>query len=994
MFKNKTIYSVAAVGFLILMALQLTSPNLRAQNRAGTGECSVTVVDESGIPLPGAAVMLKGTTVGQATDTDGRCSFQALPKDAVLLVSCIGFNDVEVNVAGRREIKVSLGSAASYLDEVVVVGYGTMRRKDLSGSVAQISGDEVQQYSTFSTRGALQGRIAGVQVNTSSGAPGGTVQIRIRGTNSLKGDNEPLYIIDGFPGDINMINTSDVESIEVLKDASATAIYGSRGANGVIVVTTLRPKEGSLKVTYDGSVGVQSVAKKFEMLNAQEYMDFYNLYAQVNSFPVAYTEEEMANNKYDTDWLKECTHPAVITNHSVNVSGGTKRVQANAGVSYFDQDGIVRYSGIKRFVMRSSVNYNFSKAVSANARIIYSRVGQNSMNSTGVNSVSEHIFVASPLANPYGETTKWNNMSGERSGSNPLAYISEISNKYEANRVQADAGVVFRPIDGLSVSLSAAIHTNDNRTDYFKSLDYPGSTGEASISLANINRFVSNNIIQYDKVFGKHSLSAMTGVTYEERTGRSTSTGSATGFISNVVETYSIQSADNKGLPSSSYNKWNLFSVLARLNYSYDNRYLVTMNFRSDGSSRYSPGNKWGYFPSFAVAWRASQESFLRSVSWLDELKVRASWGQTGSTAIDPYATIDDLVTYLAVINKATVTGYAPSDKYLANLKWETTEQTDFGVDFAAFNNRLRLTADYYYKKTTDLLNDVEMPRSSGFTKSLQNIGVLQNQGFEFAVDGRIVDRAFKWDLGVNASINRSKVLSLAAGADIFGDTINCTLFNGQLNLVREGEPLFVFYGYREDGYDETGNIVYKDLDESGSVTALDREIIGDPNPDFTLNINTTLRYKRVSLNALITGVFGNDLFSIPAANLYFFYTEGKNVTKDMYENHWTAENPDAKYPNVLKTLNLKMSDRYVYDASYIKLKNIELGYDIPCGSKSTISKAHVYISGQNLLYFTKYPFSDPDVNYYGGSSSFRQGVDYMAYPTAKSVTMGCRITF
>ena len=437
-----------------------------------------------------------------------------------------------------------------------------------------------------------------------------------------------------------------------------------------------------------------------------------------------------------------------------------------------------------------------------------------------------------------------------------------------------------------------------------------------------------------------------------------------------------------------------MLSFLGRINYNFDDRYLLTVNFRADGSSRYTAGNKWGYFPSAAVAWRISQEQFLKNADWLSDLKLRIGYGQTGSTAISPYSTENTLDAVNVVFDKNTVVGYAPKNTYLGDLRWETTSQLNAGIDLALFNNRIRLTADYYRKKTTDLLNDVEMPRSSGYTTSLRNIGAIRNSGFEFQLDTRIVDRRVKWDLGVNFSLNRSKVLSLSEGKDIFGATVSNTIISDQLNLMREGEPMYVFYGYVEEGYDENGQLVYKDLDGKEGITAADKTIIGDPNPDCLLNFNTSVSFKGLTLSAFFQGSIGNDIYSLSMASAAYDYGSNANTLREVLYDHWTPENPNAKYPNLRQDIALKMSDRFVYDGSYMRLKNLELSYEIPCGKSRFISRARVFVSAQNLLTITSYPFWDPDVNAKGGGTSLAQGIDASCYPSARTFSLGCRLVF
>lgn len=978
---------------LTALALGLFSFQFTAHGQ-GRGTCRVKVVDELG-PLPGAAVLVKGTTNGQAVDNNGVCTISSVPDKAVLVISCLGYDDAEVIWNGKSDIIVRMKSSSQLLDETVVVGYGTQRKKDLSGAIAQVKGDVINEYSTLSVANALQGRVAGVEISQLNGQPGAGMQVRIRGANSIKGSNDPLWIIDGFPGDINMINTSDIESVEILKDASATAIYGSRGANGVVIVTTRRAKQGDLHVEYNGSAGVQTLTKTLEMLSGDEYMHYLNDKAAIQGNPAVFTPEQIAANQWSTNWQDEITRPALLTDHSVSVSGGNDKMQSIVGASWFRQDGIVKRSGYQRASINAKLNYNISKYVSANANIIYSYTVHDQMNSQGGGtSAIVSSFKTSPLATPHYDDGTWNDFVSQPAGGlNPVAYLYEVSNRWRSNRIVANAGITIRPVSGLSIQLTGNVRNGLSRKDYFKTKKYPNSVGEASISFGDTMDLSGNGIITYDKSFGKHNLNVMGGVTYEQDITKSTSTGTARGFLSDVVESFDLDAADTKGLPTSGYSDWKLLSFLGRLNYNYDNRYLLTVNFRADGSSRYSRGNKWGYFPSAAFAWRASQEDFLRNVDWLSELKFRVGYGVTGSTAISPYSTQNTLESVNVVFDKQTTVGYAPKDTYLGDLRWETTAQLNTGFDLSVFHDRLRITADYYHKRTYDLLNDVEMPRSSGYTTALRNIGSIRNSGVELQVDARLIDRSVKWDLGVNFSLNRSKILKLADGKDIFGSKISNTIISDQLNVMREGERMYLFYGYVEDGYDDKGQLTYKDLDEDGSITTKDKRVIGDPNPDFLLNFNTSVSWKGFTLSAFFQGSFGGDLYSLTMATIAYDYANNGNVLKDVYYNHWTPDRTDAKYPNLISNLNLKLSDRFVYDATYLRLKNVELSYAIPCKG-SFLKKAKVYVSGQNLVTFTSYPLWNPDVNAKGGGASLTQGVDDSCYPIARTLTLGCRLTF
>lgn len=983
---------------LVLLLALLCGQPLTAQTQQASVTCTVRILDPDGAPVSGAAVVIKGANKGEIADANGVVRFRDIPRDAVLSVSYLGMEPREEAVNGRTAFDITLTQSSLVMDELVVVGYGVQRKRDLSGAVAQVKGDVINEFANLSVASALQGRVSGVQINQLNGQPGAGIQVRIRGANSIKGNNEPLWIINGFPGDINMINTSDIESVEILKDASATAIYGSRGANGVVIVTTKSAREGKVKVTYDGSVGIQTVTKQMDVLSGDEYMTYLNEKARINDQPEVFSPEQIAANVWNTNWQDEVFRTAVITNHAVDVSGGGPNFKGSLGLSYFDQDGIVKESGYERISIRTNLQYNISKYVSASANVIFSRSNHNQMNSQGGSrgtSVINSVLSASPLATPHYDDGSWNDFQTQpTAGMNPVAYLNEVKNKWYANRLLANASLTVKPVDGLAVQISANVSNSQSRKDFTRSRAYPNYDGAASIDFSETLGITSNNIITYDKRFGRHSINVMGGITYEQSTSKGVGTGTASGFLSDVVESYDLDAADIKGLPTSSYSDWKMLSFLGRINYNFDDRYLLTVNFRADGSSRYTAGNKWGYFPSAAVAWRISQEQFLKNADWLSDLKLRIGYGQTGSTAISPYSTQNTLDAVNVVFDKNTVVGYAPKNTYLGDLRWETTSQLNAGIDLALFNNRIRLTADYYRKKTTDLLNDVEMPRSSGYTTSLRNIGAIRNSGFEFQLDTRIVDRRVKWDLGVNFSLNRSKVLSLSEGKDIFGATVSNTIISDQLNLMREGEPMYVFYGYVEEGYDENGQLVYKDLDGKEGITAADKTIIGDPNPDCLLNFNTSVSFKGLTLSAFFQGSIGNDIYSLSMASAAYDYGSNANTLREVLYDHWTPENPNAKYPNLRQDIALKMSDRFVYDGSYMRLKNLELSYEIPCGKSRFISRARVFVSAQNLLTITSYPFWDPDVNAKGGGTSLAQGIDASCYPSARTFSLGCRLVF
>ena len=439
-----------------------------------------------------------------------------------------------------------------------------------------------------------------------------------------------------------------------------------------------------------------------------------------------------------------------------------------------------------------------------------------------------------------------------------------------------------------------------------------------------------------------------------------------------------------------------MLSYLGRLNYSFKNRYLFTFSFRADRSSRYSDGNKWGYFPSGAFAWRISDEDFMDDIELISNLKLRAGYGETGSTAINPYATLSMLSTGKTVFNNDSYTYFAPSSTYPGDLSWETTSQTDVGLDIGFWRNRINLTADYYVKNTRDLLNSVQLPRSSGYNSTIRNIGKIQNKGLDLQIDANILNKTLKWDVSANISFNKNEVVKLYEGQDITGDTYNLIILSDYVNLIREGEPIGVFYGYEEDGYDEKGFIKYKDNLADGSITAADKAIIGDPNPDFIYGFNSVLSYKNFDFSFFIQGTKGNDIFSLTMPKTQYYFGVGSNTLKEVLYDNWSQETPNAQYPKISKSTTIRMSDRFIYDGSYMRLKDIQLAYNIPSNILSTawIQSAQIYVSGQNLLTITDYPLFDPEVNKYGGDSSLNQGIDYDSYPSIKGFTVGVKLSF
>lgn len=979
---------------LWLCAIPLTGQSIKGK-----------ITDETGQALPGVNILEKGTTNGTFTEVDGTYSLDLKTSNAVLLISYIGYLNQEITVGTQSNIDVTLALDQEQLNEVVVVGYGVVKKSDLTGSLAQIKSKDINAFPATNVLQAMSGRAPGVQVTQNTGAPGGGISVRIRGTNSVQGSNEPLYVVDGFPtsgSNPTIINNSDIESIEILKDASATAIYGSRGANGVVLITTKQGKSGKIRVDYEGSYSQQTLRKKLELMNAKEYALFYNEQAANDKLTPYFTQAQIDGFGEGYDWQSLIFQKAPMQTHNLTVSGGNDKTRFSVSGSIFDQQGIVIGSDYKRYSLRANVNTDVSKKFSLSYGATLTNIETNRRNNGGGNRGGTMIAAAisaPPTLTPYNDDGSYRVLATaypfiSNVLINPLNHIYEQTDVVDANRVLANLALTFKPFDGLSIKIAGGIENSDDRNDVYTTTGFINSQGSASVSTSQGRSLLSENTISYIKTLGgKHSISAVAGFTYQDFL--NTSLGaSGVGFLSDVTETANLGSANTPGIPSSGYSFATLLSYLGRVNYSYNNRYLATVSFRADGSSRYSEGNKWGYFPSAALAWRVSEEEFLKNSNLFSDLKIRASWGETGSQAISPYATLNNLSAGKTVFDDALYNTFAPGTRLPGNLKWETTEQADFGIDAGLFKDRLRLTIDYYIKNTRDLLNTVQLPSGFGFTSTIQNVGEIQNKGVEVALDARVIDKAFKWDLSGNISFNRNKVIKLYNGADILGGSVAVTLISDNANLLREGEPMSVFYGYRRNGYNELGREIYKDLNGDGLINQLDKTIIGNPNPDFIYGINSTMSFKGLELSVFIQGTQGNDLLNVSSINNTLDYGFGLNMPREVYLNHWTPSNTNAKYPILSRSNTYNYSDRLVEDGSYLRLRNIQLAYNFPLAAAAWLRSAQIYASGQNLLTVTKYSWWDPETNSQGGANSIGQGIDHYSYPTAKSVTFGLRLGF
>ncbi|MCF2442700.1 TonB-dependent receptor [Dyadobacter sp. CY345] len=983
-----------------------TAPPVK--NNAPKKNVTGKVLDESGAGLPGVSVVLKGTQSGTTTDTNGQFQLEIgddIASKAVLVFSFVGFKTQEIVLGNQASLTINLALEDKSLQELVVIGYGQVKKSDLTGSVASIKSADLNAYPATSMVQSLAGRAAGVYVSQNTGAPGSAISVRVRGTNSIQGSNEPLYVVDGFPysGNPTLLNNADIESVEVLKDASATAIYGSRGANGVVLITTKRGKTGRINVEYDGYYGVQKIRKKLDLMDATQYAQFYNEQASNDGLAPHFTQDQINGFGKGTDWQDQVLQTAPVQNHSVSVNGGSEKTRFSISGSNFNQDGIIIGSNYKRNSLRFNLNSDLGKRFKVDINSVLSRIDSDRKNSEKGNrggSLISAMLSGYPTISPLKEDGTLSNLGeayswGSNAIINPLNFIKEQTEHIQSNKVLANGAITFEPIPGLVFKTLGGIESTDDRTNGYTTTRFVNSKGSAFINTTRVSSLLSENTVSYNKELGKHNLSAVAGFTYQDFTSTKLNT-SGSGFISNTQESYDIGAAATQGVPFSNYEKWSLMSYLGRVNYTFNNRILATISFRADGSSRYSEGQKWGYFPSAALAWRLAEEDFIKKIPFISDLKIRAGYGRTGNTAINPYFTLNQLASSQVVFGDALTIAYSPSARLAAPLKWETTAQTDVGIDLSILNNRFSFSADYYVKNTKDLLNNVQLPSSLGYTYTIQNIGKIQNKGFEFSANAKVLEGAFKWDLSGNISFNKNKVIKLYGGNDILGDAINISVINDNINILREGESLGAFYGYVSKGYDDKGLVVYEDFNSNGVRDAGDKKIIGNPNPDFTYGLNSSMSYKNFDLAIFVQGSQGNDIFNLSAVNQTNDFGQALNMPKEVFENHWTPENPNAKYPVIKTSSQPQVSDRFVENGSFLRFKNIQLSYNVPVSKLNIkwMTHAQVYVSTQNLFTITKYSWYDPEINSYGGSNSILQGIDHYVYPVAKTTTVGIRVGF
>lgn len=962
------------------------------------------VTSEEGEPLPGVNVLVKGTTRGTITDVEGNYKID-VPEDAVTLVfSFVGYLTEEIEIGGRTVINLSLIQDIATLSEIVVVGYGSVKKSDLTGSVSSISNEDLTAIPVNNVQQIMAGRAPGVQVIQNSHSPGGGLSVRIRGANSVLGGSDPLYVVDGFIGSIGLesINPNDIESIEILKDASATAIYGSRGANGVVIITTKRGSAGNNFIDFDAFFGFQEVAKTMDVMNARQFAEIANARV-LNDGGTDVPFPDLNNLEFDTDWQDEIFRTAPIQNYSLSFNGGDEATQYLVSINYFDQVGIVENTDFARGTVRANIDKQIGRLKLSNS-FQASRAIENDI-PEGQDKGAVASAISAYPTRPVMENGAFAQMDIQEYGgfsdpiNNPVAEITQRLRELKTTRIFDLLYGEYEILDGLKAKISLGVNYANRRRDNYTRSTIPGSNinGVASIRNSETIDILNENIITYSKEWGGHTINALAGFTSQRNETKFFEAGSRD-FVTDVLETGNLGAGAVIDVPESGGNIWSQQSFLGRVNYVLKNKYLVTVTGRYDGSSRVAEQNRWTFFPSFALGWRIKEEPFMLNATNISSLKLRFSWGQTGNDRIPAYLSQQRISSSTLSSGEQIVVGLAPVNLPSSELDWEVTTQTDIGLDLGLLEERIRITADYYIKNTTDLLALVQLPLSIGFSNVLQNIGELKNTGFELGVGADLLVNAFKWTVEANVSANRNEVTKLKGGNDVFAANLPGGASAGSFHLIREGEPLASYFGFIEDGLDDDGNITYKDLDNNDIINNEDRTILGDFFPDFIYGINSNFSWKGFDLNIFLQGVQGADMIRLDRFRSANSLTRGYNQLVEVTD-FWTPENTDARYPRPRSGINFRGSDAFVEDASYLRLRNLQLGYNLPVSDMGLkwLRSAKVYASAQNLFTVTDYSGFDPEINNLGNNTigdnaDLRLGLDLSSYPAARTFTFGVKL--
>ena len=943
--------------------------------------------DEQGETIIGASVIIKGEDTGTTSDMDGRFTLEA-PEGAILVISYIGYHTQEVKVRKRSLLRVVLKEDNQLLDEVVVVGYGTVKKSDLTGAVSGVSNRQYKNQPVQRVENILQGRTPGVEVTATSGMPGASMKVRVRGTTSINKSSDPLYVIDGIisSSGLDGINPSDIQSMEILKDASSTAIYGSRGSNGVILITTKQGSEGKAQVTFDASIGLSTVRKQYDLLNAYEYATALND-IRGSSTISAEDLEAYKNGTKGINWTDLLTRTGITQDYRLAISGGNEKVKYLISGNVLDQEAITIMSDYKRYGIRANIDSEVKPWLTISAKLNASSLHKH--NEGGANWL--HVTNFSPtmeLKDP--ETGVYNTDPYNMIGSSPYGeMIVNNSDSYSYN-LNANLTLLFKIMKGLTLSVQGGYDYDNSPSYSFRSkLDSPGAINSASNTNALHNYWQNTNNLTWQKQFGDHSFTAM-GVWEISRSWDSQLKGTGSNLNNESVGYWNLGNAAIRDA-SNSYTEFSLASGIVRANYDYKKRYFITAALRADGSSKFQGDNKWGYFPSAAVAWDIAQESFMSNQHVLDQLKLRASFGVTGNQDIAAYSTLGMLSGASYGWGTSTSsTGYWGYQFATPGITWEKTYQYDLGLDMSigGFN----ITVDWFKKQTKDLLFQKQVPKYNGGGTYWVNQGKLNNTGVELSLTTFPVKEAVTWETSLNASYVKNEVADLAG--DDFVLTANYSDLGGPMQIMKPGYPMGSFYVYQWKGFDDKGANLYQKADGSLTTnpTSDDLVVKGQASPKWTVGWNNTVTWKNWTLNVFFNAATGYDRLNISRFMAASMTGVSRFVTlRDAYFKGWdhVANKADALYPSLTNTDNKSYanSDFWLEDASFIKLKNISLSYRIP-RRVLKFASVQLSVSAQDLFTITRYKGMDPEVY-----TSY-DGLDYGAYPIPRTITFGAKFSF
>ncbi|PZX53053.1 TonB-linked SusC/RagA family outer membrane protein [Algoriphagus ratkowskyi] len=1013
---------------LLTFFMLLTVFGLQAQNKVISGK----IIDTSGEIMPGVTIIQKGTANGTAADIDGKYSL-SVPEGATLVFSFIGYSSIEKTIGSSNIIDVTMKIDESELDEIVVIGYGSQKKSDLTGAVGSASGEKLQERPTSSLPQALSGKIAGANVSQNSGKPGGKTQIRIRGNTSVSLDNSPLYVVDGVilvstslsdnSSPIDYINSNDIQSVEVLKDASATAIYGSRGANGVVLVTTKRGSTSGVKIGYDSYYGVGKIAKKVGVLNSEEFLmiedvafqnaEKYDAVGWANgkykdpalkrTNPLLFDAE--GNPLYDTDWQDEVTQSAFSQNHQLSFTGGSEAGSFGAFLGYTGEEGIMKESSLDRYSARFVFDTNYKKWFKVGGSLGYNQQNERLIHDSWV---GRNMIEAIPIIPVKYDDGSWaSNLDypGMEGGPNPVQVGQEYLKYLKTNTVLGNVFVNFTLADGLEMRSSVGVNYIHQKTQEYagRTLNFIGTptNGYAQIFTNEFFSWQFENYLTYNKTFADiHSFTGLLGISWQQ-TDRSNYNVRVNNFSDDFFSFNNLAAGSVPVPPTSSASVEGINSYFGRINYGLKDKYLMTVTGRIDGSSKFGENNRYAFFPSAALAWRVSEEGFLSGSTLISNLKVRSSYGETGNSGIPAYGALAGLSSsYSYVYGGSVVKGIGKGSLANPELKWERTKQIDAGFELGLFNQRISIEADVYLKETTDMLLNAPVPLSSGYATVFRNIGSMENKGLELSLNTvNIENENFSWETMFNISMNKNEVTALSGGSDIFsGNTI-----------IREGEPVGSFWGWQHlgtwgsDEADEAavynwlpGDIKLRDVNEDGSINDADKVIIGNGMPKGYGSFINTINYKNFEFSLDLQFTYGNDVMYLttrPQEN-----RQGIANSLSTVLNAWTLDNQDteiAQWRPVSAGYDNRDTDHMIQDGSFIRGRNMLLAYNFSSAllDKIHLQRLRVYTSLQNFFLITKYQGYDPEAQ--TSNTPFGQGeVNFNQYPRPKVIMVGLNVSF